>query len=284
MNAIPHWLHDRLSKAATAREATRELLFHGTIEPFEGGLRASNWERLRWFAESPEVAQSYCAQSGTEASIHFTSYSLDERFVPHQCIQEAVFSAMGFDAAAMEATRNRYGRMDSYRLLPNHPTNRQAREYLEALGYVFENECTWLKMRMRPGMTDEIMPNAWRTPGRLFVAERPADLRLYDLQSSEDGGLTGRQWMRTDMFERLAQSGEWDGIIIDDVNQSGKLGHFSHRSIGLFQPAMSRLRMHVIACVHCDPYDVWYATGDSTTPEFDELYRAAATHLPRLAA
>lgn len=284
MTDVPAWLAEHLAAAATPREATRGLLFHGTIEPFEGPLRASGWERLRWFAEAPEIAQSYCAESGSEVLSSFASYSLDQKFVPHHCFHETIFAAMGFDVADMEAERGIGGRMTSYRILPGHPSNREARAFLENLGYVFEDESAWIKIRLRDGGGDEIMPAAWRTPGRLFVSERPQDLRLYDLQTREDGGLTGRQWMRTDLFEQLAGSRDWDGIVIDDVNQSKKLGHFGHRSVGLFQRTLDRLRMHVIACVHADPYDTWNTTDGATTTEFDALHRPFVPRQQRLAA
>jgi len=281
---VPEWLAESLGAAETPREAARGLLFHGTVEPFEGALVASNWERLRWFAETPEIAQSYCPESGSDVMTGFPSYSLDDRFVPHHSFQETLFAAMGFDVAAMEATRDRYGRMDSYRILPGHPSNREARAFLEDLGYAFDDETAWIKIRMREGGGEEIMPADWKTAGRLFVAERSRDLRLYDLQSSEDGGLTGRQWMRTDLFETLADSGEWDGIVIDDIHVTRKLGQFGHRSVGLFQPTIARTRMHVIACVHADPYDAWNAGEGATTPEFDALHRSFTTRRLELAA
>lgn len=284
MNDVPAWLAERLAVAATPRDATRGLLFHGTIEPFEGPLVASSWERMRWFAETPEIAQSYCAESGSEVLTGFMPYSLDEHFVPHHDFSGTLFEAMGFEVAAMDATRNRYGRMDSYRILPGHPSNRDARAFLENMGYAFGDESAWIKVRRRETGGDEIMPADWKTAGRLFVVERPGDLRLYDLQSSEEGGITGRQWMRTDLFETLANSGDWDGIVIDDINQSRKLGQFGHRSVGLFQPAIERLRTHVIACVHADPYDTWHAVDGRTTPEFDSLHRSSTGRPEKLAA
>jgi len=273
-----------LRSAATPREATQGLLFHGTVEPFIGPLKASGWERLNWFAEAPDIAQSYCPESGSEVLKSFPNYSLDDRYVPHGDFDERIFQAMGFDVKDMDAERDITGRMTSYRILEGHPTNRQARAFLEDLGYVFDDESAWIKVRMRDKGGDEIMPAAWKIAGRLFILERPGDLRLYDLQTSAEGGLTGRQWMRTDLFERLANSGEWDGIVIDDVHRSKKLGHFGHRSIGLFQPTIDKLRVHVIACVNNEPYDAWCATDGSTTPEFDALFCAAKNHRTRLAA
>jgi hypothetical protein len=281
---LPIWLADRLAAAATPRDATRGLLFHGTVEPFETPLRATGWERLLWFAEAPEIAQSYCPESGSEVLKSFASHALDDRFVPHGDFDARVFAAMGFDVAAMKAERDLSGRMTSYRVLPGHPSNRDARAFLEGLGYRFDGESAWIKVRLLQGGGDELMPASWMTPGRLFVAERPAGLRLYDLATTEEGGLSGRQWMRTDLFQSLAESGEWDGLVIDDVHRTRRLGHFGHRSIGLFQATIDRLRLHATPCVHCDPYEVWNARDGSTTSEFDGLheevlaarYRAAA--------
>jgi len=272
----PDWLNETLRAAETPREAVAGLLFHGTVEPFEGPLVASDWERLRWFAETPEIAQSYCPQSGSEVLKSFARYALDQHMIPHYDFDERILTTMGFDVAAMEAVRDEMtGRMTSYRLLPKHPTNRQAQDFLEAMGYRFDDESCWIKVRMRDVGGDEIMPASWRMPGRLFVCERPQDLRLYDLQSSDEGGLSGRQWMRTELFEALATSGEWDGIVIDDIHQTRRMGQFGHRSVGLFQPTIRRLRTHVIACRHEDPYDVWAKRDGSTTPEFDDLHRCA---------
>ena len=275
MGEFPAWLADHMRATPRPRDATKGLLFHGTVEPFDKPLRATSWEGLLWFAEAPEIAQSYCPESGSEVLKSFLRYALDERFVPHGDFDEKLFAHMGFDIAFMEAERDDFGRMTSYRILNSHPTNRDVQKHLEDLGYVFENESAWIKVRLRDEGGDEIMPANWKIPGRLFIAQRPADLRLYDLESSSDGGLTGRQWMRTDLFEKLATSGKWDGIIIDDIHQSKKMGHFSHRSIGLFQPVIDRLNMHVIPCVNAEPWDVWKAEDGSTTEEFDRLHREA---------
>jgi hypothetical protein len=269
MMQAPTWLTDHLRTHATPRQATKGLLFHGTVEPFETPLRATGWERLLWFAEGPEIAQSYCPESGSECMVSFLRFALDERFVPHGDMDARIFGLMGFDIAEMDAERDEYGRMCSYRLLKDHPTNRQAKEFIEGLGYVFEGESCWIKMRLKDEGGDEIMP------GRLHILQRPSDLRLHDLQSSADGGLTGRQWMRTDLFEKLADSGDWDGIIIDDIHQSKKMGHFGHRSIGLFQPTIDRLSHHAIDCVNVEPWDVWKAEDGRTTPEFDALHAGA---------
>lgn len=283
--ATPEWLTRTLAAGATPREAAANLLFHGTVEPFDGPLVASCWEGLRWFAETPEVAQSYCPESGSEALKTFASYALDDHLVPHHDLDERIMGLMGFDVASMEAERDpRTGRMVSYRLLPGHPTNRDALTFLESMGYVFEGESRWLKTRCLDGGGYEIMPADWIMPGRLFVCERPRGLRLYDLQSIAEGGLSGRQWMRTDVFEEVSASGRWDGIVIDDVHHARRTGHFGHRSIGLFQSTMSRLRMHVIACRHEDLYDIWSRRDGSTTPQFDGLHRLARTGDLRLAA
>ena len=281
---MPDWLADHLSAAATPRAATEGLLFHGTIEPFDTPLCASDWERLRWFAEAPEIAQSYCAESGVEASAHFARYNLHERFVPHGSFEDTVFAEMGFDVAAMDATRDHTGRMDSYRLLENHPSRQDAKAFLEGMGYVFADESAWIKVRSRADRSEEIMPAAWCTPGRLFVVERPTGLRLFDIASTEDGGLTGRQWMRTDIFEKVLASGLWDGVVIDDVHQTKCTGTFGHRSIGLFQKTIAKSRMHVVACVHADPYDIWKGRDGATTPEFDALFLSAKPHAIALAA
>lgn len=275
MSLIPAWLVDHLRAKTTPREAANGLLFHGTVEPFTNPLKATGWESLLWFAEAPEIAQSYCPESGSECLTSFLRFALDEHFIPHGEMDKKIFSLMGFDIDTMEAERDQYGRMCSYRLLKNHPTNRQAKKFLEDMGYVFDGESCWIKMRLKDEGGDEIMPADWKMDGRLYILKRDPGLRLYDLQSTAEGGLTGRQWMKTELFEKLAASGKWDGIIIDDIHQSKKMGHFGHRSIGLFQPSIDRLSKHMIACVNAEPWDIWKAKDGSTTPEFDALHREA---------
>tara|TARA_B100000929_G_scaffold132908_1_gene105349 strand:+ start:3213 stop:4085 length:873 start_codon:yes stop_codon:yes gene_type:complete len=268
----PAWLQNHLRSFATPRDAAQGLLFHGTVEPFTTPLKATGWEGLLWFAEAPEIAQSYCPESGSEVLKSFLRYALDERFIPHGDFDEKLFAHMGYDIKLMDAERDNTGRMVSYRILEGHPTNREVKRHLEDLGYTFDDESAWIKVRLKSEGGDEIMPAAWKIPGRLYILERDPDLRLYDLQSSAEGGLTGRQWMRTDIFEKLAATGQWDGIIIDDIHQSNKMGHFGHRSIGLFQKAIDRLKSHVIPCVNAEPWDIWQARDSRTTEEFDSLF------------
>lgn len=267
----PAWLEDILRASASPRDAYGRLLFHGTIEPFDGPIVASDWEHLRWFATSPDVAQSYCPESGSEVLMSFPGYRLDDHFIPNHHHSRQLFETMGHSVAAMDATCDHTGRMTSYMILDGHPSERVARAFLEDMGYVFENESAWIKVRLRADRSDEFMPADWRTPGRLYIASRPDPLVLHDMAGTMDGGLTGRQWMETDVFEEISRSGNHDGVVISDIHQTKSMGHFEHSSIGLFGHVLRRLDWHAIPCVHHDPG----RSRDETTPEFQALWESA---------
>ncbi|QAY80391.1 hypothetical protein [Sphingosinicella sp. BN140058] len=270
---VPLWLADIMAAAPDPRSACDQLLFHGTLETFAGPLKASGWEALRWTCDDPCVAQSYCPDVGcTTAWWAPMDYRLDEKLLPDGPINQIIFRELGFDELALDAKRDQTGRLLSWRVLPGHPTWRDASAFMQALGYSTAPEaCNWVKTADR-GNFIEIQPAHHKEPGRLFILERPRDLRVFDLASTAEGGLSGRQWMQTPIFRSLAASRRWDAIEIADVNDSPELGQFEHRSIGLFAPALLRLRYHTIPIVNFDPWDCWRRLDRSTTPEFDALW------------
>jgi hypothetical protein len=269
---IPTWLSEILGSAASPRAACDQLLFHGTIESFEGRLVASKWESLRWTAEDPCVAQSYCPETGGLTGwAAEMAYEMDRPLLPQGPINAILFRDFGFDEADLDATTDHTGRYQSYRILPNHPTNQMAADRMRELGYKANyGTMDWVKVG-RSAKGDVILPADHKDAGRLFILERPVDLRIHDISRTTDGGLTGRQWTQTDAFHAASQAG-WDGIQIDDIHQSKQLGHFGHVAIGLFEPTLARLRYHVLDIVHFDPWDCWKRQDDSTTPEFDALW------------
>lgn len=271
----PDWLAHILSNSQTPLHASRHLLFHGTIEKFDGRLSASSWEHLRWTATDPAVSQSYCPETGGQTMWSAPSlWELNSRFLPQGDINRIIFRELGFDEFDLHAEKDQTGRFTSWKILPDHPTNEQALTYMQRLGYEAEpGGYAWVKTQKR-GNCWHILPAAYKEPSRLFILEKPANLRVYDHASRADGGLTGRQWTQNDLFKFLADSGDWDGIKIDDIHHSPKIGHFSHESIGLFAPALTRLRYHIIPCVNVDPWDSWNLDNGATTAEFDALWES----------
>jgi hypothetical protein len=269
---LPDWLSSILAASPSAYAATSLLLFHGTLEPFDGRLRASSWEGLRWATQDPCVAQSYCPETGSVTGWSAPEpYRLAENMLPEGPINKIIFRELGFDEFDLDATRDHNGRFQSWRVLPNHPKWQDALTYMLGLGYDPSSGYCWVKTHCA-GNKDVILPANHKDCGRMFIIERPADLRIYDHSIMVDGGLTGQQWMQTDVFRATAASSRWDGIKIDDVHQSKKMGHFGHASIGLFEPTLARLRYHVIDIVHYDPWDSWQHRTPSTTPEFEALW------------
>ncbi len=272
MQDTPDWLRRILAETSSPSEACSRLLFHGTIEPFEGRLRSFSSLGLRWFAEDPVVAQSYCpAVPGSTGWSPPYLWNLTERMLPEGAINTLIFRELGFDERDLDITRDKYDRICSWRYLDGHPTWQQAKDYMTDLGYDTSSLC-WVKTGERAGI-DVILPADYKAPGRLFIAERPKDFRVFDYARGRDGGLTGRQWNHHSAFTKIAATGDWDAVLIDDVNQSPAMGHFGHPALGVFESTLEGLDYHVIDAVNFDPIDAWYGDGDvSTTPEFAALW------------
>lgn len=239
------------------------LLFHGTIEPFQGSLKASKWEGVLWTSETPDIAQAYCPESGLSAM--WAKRREDyEAFIPRSDLDEKLFRDMGYCLEDMDIQKDKYHKMESYRLLKNHPRNIDVCEYVKSLGYEFENDACWIKID-----DSEIQEASWKKPGRLFIIEKTPDLRIKDLSETMDGGLTGRQWNNNDLIR--SYENDYDAVCISDVHNSPKLGHFEHKSIALFSRALEKLRFHDIRAAHHDPYHSWYGSRNRITPEFESL-------------
>lgn len=275
MSQPPDWLTKVLSAATSPEAACSQLLFHGTLELFEGRLSGTGWEGLRWSAQNPSIAQSYCPEAGLLTGWSSPlPHEVSERLLPIGDINRIIFRALGFDERQADVQYDDHGLPSSWRILPGHPTNADAILYLAKLGYDTRSGLCWIKTR-RSEDTPSILPADHKQSGRLFILERPADLRIFDYAKSRDGGLSGQQWMHTDIFRSLAASGAWDGVLISDVHQTKMAGHFEHPSIGLFEPTLAKLRFHVIDAVHFEPSTLWGRTDGSTTPEFDQLWEDA---------
>ena len=263
---IPDWLASALEREADPAQP-QGLLFHGTIEPFEGPLRPTGWEGLLWFSDSPIVSQSYCAAAGLSALWSFQSWRSADRFVPIGDLDEKLFAGMGHDIEAMEIQHGRDGRPESYRILESHPTYADVATYVtETLGYHLRDGSCWITLKH-----DQVQPASWKEQGRLYILKKPDALQLYDMRKQE-GGLAGRQWMETEQFANAREAG-YDGVIISDVHQTERLGHYGHTSWGLFGETIERLDVHDIPCTFFDPADAWYGSKARNTPEWLDLIK-----------
>lgn len=272
MPHTPAWLAEILAAASSPRDACQNLMFHGTLEAFQGRLKSFSSMGLRWAAEDPVVAQSYCpATSGSTMWSAPYTWTLRERMLPDSHINAIIFRELGFDERKLDIKRDDRGRICSWRVLEGHPTWQQAKDYMAGLGYE-DSSYSWVKTAKRDGV-DIILPADYKAQGRLFIIERPADLRVFDYAQGRDGGLTGRQWNHSTAFTKIAATGDWDAVLIDDVNQSDGMGHFGHPALGVFEKTLSKLRYHVIDAMNFDPIEAWYGEdANATTPEFDALW------------
>ena len=80
--------------------------------------------------------------------------------------------------------------------------------------------------------------------------------------------------MKTGIFAQVREDG-YDGVIISDVHQTPRLGHYEHSSWGLFSCGLEKLTVHQIPCVFFDPADAWYGQKVASTPEWLSLINHA---------
>lgn len=239
------------------------LLFHGTIEPFKTRISASDWEGVLWVSETPEIAQSYCPESGVSALWSLRN-TLSENFIPRSDIDEKIFESMGFCLSDMDIQKDKSHKIESYMLLENHPKGKDVLDYIQSLGYHLEDGSCWIKLD-----NNNIKKASWKKPARLFIFDKDPDLSIIDISDHGDGGLTGRQWENNSLIKSYETT--HDGVVVSDIHSSPKMGQFEHKSIALFPRALEKIKFYDIKVQSHDPYQSWHVSRNRTTPEFQNL-------------
>jgi len=229
---------DRLGSAASAEEAVGLFHHHGTGEAFDAPARGGPFDGLLWLADSPAVAQTYIPAAGIESLMVVPAFRLGERVRPdrHSGWYAAV-RQMGFESPEVEWGSN--GTARSWAIPEGYPTYAEVCEWIQGvLGYADENGSRpgrdrFYRIRAaldRDGRT-VLLPADRLYPGRLFLVEGVADLRLLDMATGRGGDLTDPDHLKQAWF-RGARDRGYDGIVINDFCQSRAHGNVGHRSWG----------------------------------------------------
>jgi hypothetical protein len=254
----------------TAEELRKQLLFHGTIEPIEGDLHGGGYDDIVWTAESPSIAQNYISTGGYHAVSK--PWNLKEPIRPtnHETFWMVVARNMGhnFDESTIE--KDKYDRIQSYRLPEGWPTYQEAVDWIEGLGYNDDRG----HYKIKSDIDGKILPPTYKPQGELFLAVGKDKLRIFDMTEGgkKEGDLMELDYNKLDLFKALESKG-YDGVRINDFAQSDYWGNFGHHSIGLFPIGLKKIQFSRIPAKNFD----WSDDEDrwtNMTPEFREWHKS----------
>lgn len=259
-------IHARLASLAPdadyAAFRASGLLFHGTCEPIEGGLRPGTYDRVFWTAETPAIAQSYIPEAGLSMILsHPGDWRLNERIRPNLHDPWAdLMRQMGHWPREVE--HDHCGRATSWSIGADHPTYGAALLFLNALGYE-TGGTIWVSIKLA-GEHQEIRPAAWKQPGFVYVTLNDG-LSFRDMRAELMSDLVDPAHVKLDIFRDVEISGP-DGIVIDDFAQCGRdHTNVGHVSFGLFAGAARTRDFVRFPATHCD----FQGLKTGSTPEFE---------------
>ena len=236
----------------TLSELRDSLLFHGTVESFEGDPDTRSGGGMLWTAEGSDTAQNYIPSSHGLMLVHIRSYSLDDHVCPSGHMAD-ILDSMGIKYEIFKGDRYR-AESWGYPGLPleQWPTYRDVLRYLsEDLGYSPEKGMDYsFRIKIESG---RIMRADETSKGRLFLFSGKGNLRLYDMMSQgESGDLLDPDYNRFDLFHKLQEKG-YDGVRIWDYAQSEIWGNTGHVSVGLFPSGLRKMKVAgVVEAVNFD--------------------------------
>jgi hypothetical protein len=211
-----------------------QLLFHGSLEDFEGDLRPGGFDRAAWFADTPSVAQLYIPCAGLR--VYVTPDGLRWPSLSPQI--RAIQAALGIEYDEAKVERDAHGCLRSYGLprgWREFPTVEDVAARLQGLGFPVRGAQIGFH-RGRLLRPEEC------APGRLFVVTPRTPLKIANLAAGGEGDLQQPQHLELSLFQRAAAAG-YDGVLIHDFAQSREYGNLGHLSVGLFEHALPKTRL-----------------------------------------
>jgi hypothetical protein len=266
-----------------ARQATPKVLFHGTLEEFDGPLRAGAFDNLLWTARCPALAQAYIPPTGGSILLSMSAFRADERLRPtldwngRPSGWYALAVQLGYPESP-EIEVNRYGEPESWIIPEGWPTNGELVRDLGTMGYAIDNDrgdfFAWVKTVYRPGpnggSVEVFLPADHCEMGRLFLIAPDRPLTILD-RGEGDGDLQNPAHLDFETFE-AAQAAGYDGLQICDFLQSEAAGNVGHLSTGLFPEALGDLRYMIVPAPYFEVADDLSAV---TTPAFETAWAEA---------
>lgn len=214
-------------------------LFHGSIEPVKGPLRAGG-DQVLWFADDPKIAQLYIPRAGSSMITEPDNLRWPNENPSVRAIQHALGIDYDLDAVEWDAR----GRPTSWPLpsgWDRMPTTRQVDQRIRDLGYTPHRGGVYPAYRFYFDRDDNILPPGGAVEGELFVAAPTRDMRIVDV-TDLGGDLMDPAHLWIPLFRQLDELG-YDGVVINDYAQSEAWGNFGHRSLGLFPAAIRDLEL-----------------------------------------
>jgi hypothetical protein len=207
------------------------LLFHGTIEEFEGDLKGGGYDDLIWFADSPQIAQLYIPKSGGTTYVSDDSRALSRPTQDKDMQQLQKMIGIEYDYKDVEWGTD--GRAKSFRAPKGWdakalPTEADVAALMKKAGFE-KNRHGSYEIHTHKG---KVLSPKEKVAGRLFVAKVKSPLRIWKKARGE-GDLTDVQYHDLKGFKAAADAG-FDGVMIDDFAQSKEWGNLGHLSVGLF--------------------------------------------------
>jgi len=271
---------ERLAEFDTPSEAVPAFLYRGMVGSSHDPLHASGYDGCLWLAYSPTVAQTYIPASSSTL-LRVSSWSMDDLVRPQlNCTPPrpdglyALAVQLGYPEAE-NIEFDRLGRADSWRTPPGYPKYGDLVRHLVGMGYPWEEGrdfSAWVRIEHVEGR-DVFRPNGFKKEGRLFVIDGVSDLRLYDHAAGSDGDLMDVDYHKLKLFREVEAEG-YDGIVINDFCQTDNHGNVGHRSVGLFEHAIPKIRYASVPAVHWEwPEDE--RCSALVTPEFEQAHETA---------
>lgn len=243
------------------------LLFHGTLEGFEGGLRPGG-DGVVWFADTPAIAQLYIPCSGGSMMTSVDSLARPSKDPTVQAIQATI----GID---YDLDDTRFDYMDRPVSFPaprgwSHlPTAQDVTRLLSEWGAtVSARGSVEVNLSYGPGGVVTLAAPGECFEGRLYIARTRRDMRIY-VMSEGEGDLTDVQYNKLEAFRELERRG-YDGVLIDDFAQSDHWGNLGHLSVGLFASAVRDVDLDSVVAQYRE-FEMGQ-TGTTDYPEGAESY------------
>lgn len=209
------------------------LLFHGTLESFQGSP-TTGFDHVVWFADSPAVAQLYIPKSGltTMATAETIGTPMDDPEVV--IIQQAL--GIRYDLTPDEMRDAQYLRT---RVVPtgwDHPLKEgEVGRLLSKEGW--HPDRGFYRFHFSGG---KLLAPGEQESGTLFIAKTRKPLRVW-YRGEEGGDPDGEQQYLDIKGMKDAEARGLDGVVINDFAQSEEHGNVPHLSVGLFAGALRKL-------------------------------------------
>lgn len=232
------------------------MLFHGSLEPFSGGLKPGG-DGMIWFADNPNIAQLYIPESGGSMWLSARSLAEPNHDPTVQELQKKLGIKYDYSEVEWENQRAKSWRIPEG--WKTTPTTDEVKTLMEKYGYKSDGSNYNPIFKVRVHGKKILEPNEIKK-GRLFIAKVKEPLLVWKKALGESD-LMNRQYNDIQGFKK-AKKEDLDGVLIDDFAQSKEHGNLGHASVGLYNT--KKLEVKSIEA----QYREWEYGNRGGTPEY----------------